>query len=155
MQRKLLAITLVSGLALFARSSILYAEDCNCENETYTLDAHFDTGTSVNVNHNAPNNDQLQLDSVPTPFGFIWVAVSSEGTVVKIDTETGEVLGEYSTTPSSHGWGNPSRTTVDNDGSVWVTNRQNVSNGYGTVVHIGLLENGQCEDRNDNGVIDT
>ena len=53
---------------------------------TYTLDTHFDEGTLVNVNHDAPNNDQLQLDSIATPFNFIWVAVSSKGTVVKIDT---------------------------------------------------------------------
>lgn len=155
MQGKLLAILLTLGLVLFAGSPTLWAADCNCENKTYTLDADFDEGTLVNVNHEDPNNDQLQLDSEANPFGFIWVAVSSVGTVVKIDTETGAILGEFRTTPSSHGLGNPSRTTVDNDGSVWVANRNNVSNGFGSIVHIGLLENGQCEDRNNNGVIDT
>lgn len=120
----------------------------------YTTDADFDLGTLVNVNHTA-TADQLQLDSVATPFDFIWIAVSTEGTVVKINTTTGDVLGEYRTTPSSQVLGNPSRTTVDNDGSVWVANRNNVSNGFGTVLHIGLEENGQCEDRNGNGVIDT
>jgi len=121
---------------------------------TYTLNTHFDEGTLVNVN-DTDVADQLQMDSVPSAFNFIWVAVSSQGTVVKIDTLTGAVLGEYSTTPSSHGWGDPSRTTVDNDGSVWVANRNNVSNGFGTVVHIGLEENGQCEDRDFSGTIDT
>lgn len=120
---------------------------------TYTLDTHFDEGTLINVNHNTP--DQLQLDSEATPFDFIWVAVSSKGTVVKIDTVTGDALGEFRTTPSSHGLGNPSRTTVDNDGSVWVANRNDVFAGSGSVVHIGLQENGQCEDRNGNGLIDT
>ncbi len=33
---------------------------------------------------------------------------------------------------------------------MWATNRDGNS-----VVKIGLVENGQCEDRNDNGVIDT
>ncbi|MCP3976141.1 MAG: hypothetical protein GY720_16795 [bacterium] len=122
---------------------------------TYTLDTHFDEGTLVNVNHDSPNNDQLQLDSVATPFDFIWIAVSSEGTVVKINTVTGDVLGEFRTTPSTHGWGNPSRTTVDNDGSVWVANRNNVAAGFGSVTHIGLEENGQCEDRDTSGTIDT
>jgi streptogramin lyase len=121
---------------------------------TYTLDTHFAEGTLVNVNYDDVP-DQLQLDSEATPFNFIWVAVSSEGTVVKIDTNTGAVLGEYRTTPSSQGLGDPSRTTVDNDGSVWVANRIDVSNGFGTVVHIGLLENGQCEDRDGSGTIDT
>jgi hypothetical protein len=122
---------------------------------TYTLDTHFDEGTLVNVNHDAPNNDQLQLDSIATPFNFIWVAVSSKGTVAKIDTNTGDVLGEFRSTPSSQGPGNPSRTTVDNDGSVWVANRNNVSGGFGTVLHIGLAENGQCEDRDGSGTIET
>jgi len=43
-----------------------------------------------------------------------------------------------------------SRTTVDQNGNVWATNRAGNS-----VVHIGLVENGQCVDRNGNGVIDT
>ena len=121
---------------------------------TYTLNTHFDEGTLVNVNDTDVAN-QLQLNSVATPFDFIWIAVSSEGTVVKIDTLTGAVLGEYRTTPSSQGLGNPSRTTVDNDGSVWVANRNDVSDGFGTVAHIGLEENGQCEDRDGSGTIDT
>ena len=122
---------------------------------TYTLDADFDEGTLVNVNHDSPNIDQLQLDSQATPFNFIWIAVSGRGTVVKINTNTGAILGEYRSTPSSQGPGNPSRTTVDNDGSVWVANRNNVSAGFGTVMHIGLLENGQCEDRDNSGTIET
>ena len=155
MERKLQIILLTLVLVLTTDALTLWASDGNCENKTYTFDADFDEGILVNVSHEAPNNKQLQLDSEATPFGFVWVAVSSEGTVVKIDTETGDILGEFRTTPSNQSLGNPSRTTVDNDGSVWVANRNNVSNGYGTVVHIGLLENGQCEDRNGNGVIDT
>jgi len=120
--------------------------------KVYTLDADFAEGLLVNVNYvDVPN--QLQLDSEATPFDFIWVAASARGTIVKVDTITGDILGEYRSTPSSHGSGNPSRTTVDNDGSVWVANRNNVAGGKGTIVHIGLEENGQCEDRNGNGVI--
>lgn len=136
---------------------------------TYTLDADFDEGTLVAVNHDTPNNNQLQLDSIPTPFDFIWVAVSTNGTVVKIDTNTGAVLAEYSTAPAGRGV-DPSRTTVDNNGNVWVTNRAEggsvaanaiapgtppVGGGMGSLVHIGLEENGQCVDRNGNGAIDT
>jgi YD repeat-containing protein len=93
--------------------------------------------------------NQLQLNSEATGAGFLWVAVSGKGTVVKIDTETGLVVGEYWTSPD---WQpkNPSRTTVDLNGSVWVGNRDGNS-----VVHIGLLENGQCQDRNGNGMIET
>ena len=123
------------------------------DSKTYTLDADFDEGAMVNVNHDVA--DQLQLDSEQTPFDFIWIAASARGTVIKIDTNSGEILGEFRSTPSSQGGGNPSRTTVDGDGSVWVANRNNVSNGYGTVLHIGLEENGQCEDRSGNGQIET
>jgi len=135
---------------------------------TYTLDTHFSEGTLVNVNY-TDVADQLQLNSQATPFGFIWVAVSSVGTVVKIDTVTGAVLGEYRTAPQGMGL-NPSRTTVDNNGNVWVANRneagfvaQNAiapgippsSQSMGSAVHIGLEQNGQCIDRNGNGTIDT
>ena len=123
----------------------------------------------LNVNHDAPNNDQLQLNEAGEPFNFIWVAVSSKGTVVKMDTLTGAVLGEYRTAPQGRGL-NPSRTTVDNNGSVWAANRnesgrvtQNaiapdmppVDQRMGSAVHIGLEENGQCVDRDGSGVIDT
>lgn len=50
---------------------------------------------------------------------------------------------------------NPSRTTVDANGNVWTGNRDEAADGLGSVVHIGLQENGQCEDRNGNGIIET
>ena len=59
---------------------------------TYTLDTHFDEGTLINVNHLVP--DQLQLASVATPFDFIWIAVSSQGTVVKIAVDEGQEVAE-------------------------------------------------------------
>ena len=64
----------------------------------YTDDADFDSGASVNVNHNVPG--ELQLDSSPKLFNFIWVACSSRGTIVKVDTISGTILGEYR---SGHG----------------------------------------------------
>ena len=94
--------------------------------------------------------DEVKLDDTTTPFAFIWVAVSSKNTIVKINTLSGATVGEYWSAPQSSGKGDPSRTTVDKNGSVWVGNR----NG-GSVVHIGLEENGQCVDRNGNKVIDT
>lgn len=118
----------------------------------YTLNADFNQGTLVNVNYDTP--DQLQLDNESTPFNFIWVAASSRGTIVKIDTLTGNVLGEYRSSPDGMAR-NPSRTTVDSNGAVWTTNRDEAGGGAGSVVKIGLLENGGCTDRNGNGVIDT
>lgn len=113
----------------------------------YTLDADFDEGAYNNVVHKIA--DQLQLDDTTTPFNFMWVAVSTKGTIVKIDTETGKVLGEYRTAPIGQPT-DPSRTTVDKRGNVWATNRAGSS-----VVHVGLVENHQCVDRNGNGRIDT
>ncbi|MEW6219922.1 MAG: hypothetical protein AB1634_10360 [Thermodesulfobacteriota bacterium] len=141
----------VTLLALVLGGSSLWAASGNPG--LYTLDADFDQGTMVNVNHEEVA-DQLQLDSQPTPFEFIWVAASSRGTIVKIDTVTGQVLGEYWSAPAGRGR-NPSRTTVDGNGNVWSGNRDEAAGNSGSAVKIGLLENGQCVDRNSNGVIDT
>ena len=122
--------------------------------KTYTLDADFDEGTLINVNHDTPFNDQLQLIDSGEAFNFIWVAASARGTIVKIDTETGAILGEYQSAPNGQAR-NPSRTTVDANGNVWAGNRDESSGGKGSVVHIGLQENGQCVDRNGNGTIET
>lgn len=114
---------------------------------TYTLDADFNEGALVQLALDPA--DKLQLDNRVQVSSFIWVAVSGKGTIVKINTETGAVLGEYWTSPSGQPK-DPSRTTVDMNGNVWATNRAGNS-----VVHIGLVENRQCVDRNNNGVIDT
>ena len=45
---------------------------------------------------------------------------------------------------------------MDKDGSVWLSNPNNIGpNGRGTIVHIGLIENNQCEDRNGSPGIQT
>lgn len=162
MLRKCLPILLMAGSLQLAHASHLTGTPA-----TYTLDADFDDGSLINVVHTP--SDQLQLSDKTTAFNFIWVAASSRGTVVKINTLTGAILGEYRTAPSGQGL-NPSRTTVDLNGNVWVANRNefgfvnqdaialgipSVARGMGSVVRIGLVENGQCEDRNNNGTIET
>lgn len=146
-----LALALVALLA-FVHGSSLSAAPGNPG--VYTLDADYDEGTLVNVNHNTPNNDQLQLDEAPTPLEFIWVAASARGTIVKIDTVTGAVLGEYRSAPEGRGL-NPSRTTVDGNGNVWSANRDESADNKGSAVKIGLLENNQCVDRDGSGTIET
>ena len=89
----------------------------------------------------------LNTATSDSTFPFIWIANSGEGTISKLDTRTGKELGRYRTGPGN---GNPSRTTVDQDGNVWVGNRAN-----NTITKVGLKEYGQCIDRNGNGVIDT
>jgi streptogramin lyase len=119
----------------------------------YTYDADFDEGVMVGVNHDFPAHDQLQLNETPSTFPFIWIAASGRDTIIKIDTIEGKILGEYRSCPKGRG-GNPSRTTVDLDGNVWVGNRNEATNG-GSIVRVGLLEAGACVDRNGNGRIDT
>ena len=113
---------------------------------TYTLDADFEGGTLLNVNHD-PNHDQLQLNQVAVPFPFVNIAVSNRGTVARIDVNTGAVLGEYSTNPDGGGvstFPNPSRTTVDQLGNVWVANRNDHFGSplKGSVARIGLVIGG-------------
>lgn len=120
----------------------------------FTSATDFVEGTLLNVNADSPNDEQLQLDGNTGTLSFIWVAASGRGTIVKIDTETGNILGEYLSAPDGMGR-NPSRTTVDNNGNVWAGNRDEAAGGKGSVVQIGLQENGQCQDRNGNAAIET
>ncbi len=76
----------------------------------------------------------------------IWVANSPDGTVSKIDTETGVEVARYRTGPGSP---DPSRTTVGLDGDVVVANR-----GGASAVRIHA-DTETCPDVNMNGVIDT
>jgi streptogramin lyase len=119
-------------------------------NVLYTLDADFDQGTLVNLNHDAPNANQLQLNTTSGTFPFIWIALSLRCTIAKVDTTTGAILGEYRTISDEASCAQSSRTTVGLDGSVWVGHR-----GPGGVTHVGLAELSQCVDRNGNGTIET
>jgi hypothetical protein len=91
----------------------------------------------------------LGTRAVSDTFPFIWIANSGEGTISKLDINTGREMGRYRTGPSNVN-GNPSRTTVDQNGNVWVGNRN-----HNTITKIGLVEADQCVDRNGNGVIET
>jgi hypothetical protein len=117
--------------------------------KTYTLDAEFDQGTLVNVNHDVVH-DQLQLNEQTSTFPFIWISMSLRCTIAKVDTNSGAILGEFSTISDSEGCNESSRTTVALDGSVWVGHR-----GPGGATHVGLKELNQCLDRNSNGTIET
>ncbi|AUG56908.1 S-layer homology domain-containing protein [Acetivibrio saccincola] len=87
---------------------------------TYTTTKDFEEGIKINLS--SQEIDCLKLDETTKTFNYMWVAVSSKGTVVKINTDTGEILGEYRTAPEGQPL-NPSRTTVDHEGNVWVANR--------------------------------
>jgi len=131
---------------------------------TYTLDGQFDLGVMNGVNHDAPNNNQLQLSTTGSTFPVMWIANAGEDTVSRIDTDIpstaipsgGCETARYRTSfgPTSHGaWSGPapSRTAVDQDGNVYVANRH--FDGRSAEVMRILAEGGI--DRNHNGVIDT
>jgi len=115
----------------------------------YTLNADFDEGTALNLNHNAPGINQLQLNTSTTPFPFVNIPASGRGTVIRIDVNTGAVLSEYRTSPDGMAH-DPSRTTVDQHGNVWVANRAeaSISGGVpkGSIARIGLVIGGTRAD---------
>ena len=124
--------------------------------KTWTSDPDFDLGSLQAVNHDAPNNNQLQLNASGSTLPFMWIANAGEDTVSKIDTNTGKELARYRTwaAAGTHGaWGGPapSRTAVDSDGNVYVANRH--FDGNKPQVMKILLTGGI--DRNGNGTIET
>jgi len=134
----------VASMAFLGVGSV-HASVCS---RTYTLDADFDEGVLVGVEHETVH-DQLQLSEEPVTLPFIWVPNQGEGTVSKVNTETGDELSRYRVGPAGD-FCSPSRTTVDLFGNCWVGSR-----ALGTAVKIGLLEAGEWIDRNSNGLPDT
>ncbi len=171
MPSKKLSVFLFVILLLFIGQTAL-------ADRTYISSADFEEGELINVN---PNKDQLQLD-MPTISPFVYVVASGRGTVLRLDADTGEILGEYRTAPLGRER-NPSRTSVDSKGNVWTANRdedQPTTEGgepSGSVVKIGIViggtrlvdpETGEmteyiqgpfryntCVDRNNDGLIRT
>jgi hypothetical protein len=142
--RKKLPFTLMLAAAILPG----IGKNALAEERTFTLDADFDEGTIVNLNHDIPSHNQLQLyDGDTKPFRFINIAASARGTVVRIDTDTGEIVGEYRTAPEGRGL-SPSRTTVDKYGNVWTGNRGEAENNSGSVVKIGIVVGGTRCDEN-------
>ncbi len=128
----------------------------------YTLNAHFDKGVLNNLNHDAPNGDQLQItvDGVSLPKPYMFLAHTNDGLMLKLDTATGKQLARYDSTllkdcPScpvgKNSW-YPSRVVVDFDGDVYVANRAFGVQGALTKIAGSI---GSCIDRNGNGMIET
>ncbi len=135
------------GLATSAVALVSITVAPNPRSRTYTLNADFLQGQFFKALE--VTNDELMLRSKAEAFNNLWVAVSTKGTIVRVDTDTGEIKGEYKSAPDGEPL-SPSRTTVDMDGSVWAANRNGNS-----VVHISVPEAGLWKDRNTNGVLDT
>ncbi|SDG65010.1 hypothetical protein SAMN05216553_11049 [Lentzea fradiae] len=130
------SLTLLAGLSVPALAVPTPGTDV-----LYTLDADFDRGTLQDVNHDSPNDDQLQLNRSTVFFPYVNVAASARGTMVRIDVNTGQIVGEWASAPAGRGK-NPSRTTVDKFGSTWLSNRDENEGGRGSVTRIAVIQGG-------------
>ena len=118
---------------------LLFAGPIHAATHTYTNQADWQFGLYTSTNSDEPPIGHVKLNqSIVTPFDHIWVSMAGRDAVVRIDTNfndpdgfvslaesaagAGAVFGEYLTRPNGMG-GNPSRTTVDANGDVWVGNR--------------------------------
>ena len=133
---------LTAGLAL-----ALLALPAAGQSRTWTTNADFDEGLLLQVNHDPPNRDQLQLDEGGS-FSLLSVACGGRNTVVRIRTDDGTVVGEYLTAPAGLD-GDPSRATTDLVGNAWVGNRLEDGSGgevFGSVAQVGVVVGGTRTD---------
>jgi len=120
----------------------------------YSTNNDFDNNNTVFINVDMHTADQLGLKSSGINLKFLWIPESSSYTIIKINTDTGVVVGCYKMKPGSYSAGYYTSISVDMDGSLWITNSPD-SYQRGIITHIGLEENNQCKDRNGNGKIET
>lgn len=113
---------------------------------TYSSDEDFESGTMVGMES---GSGTLTMSESWSALPYLWMPSISTGTVSKVDTDTGAELARYRTGPDEITLG-PTPAAVSLDGSCWVGNRS-----AGTLVKIGLYENGGCIDQNGNGSIET
>jgi hypothetical protein len=135
--------------------------------EHFIPGVHMGPGTENPFAPTAGNSDGVGLDSRGdlvlnsdlTRMNFLWVANSGEGTVSKIDVTADPPVevGRFHTGIDENN-ADPSRTSVDLIGDVFVANRaRNYPAGAGDIsslTKIAALEE-RCIDRNGNGAIET
>lgn len=142
--RALVPTAIVAGLSLWSG----YALGAS---KTYTMDADFALGILENVNYNAPNSNQLQLNTIGAGSKYLFIANHDESTVSKYDTVLNREVSRYRTyaNPSV---GNPSRIAIDVDGNAYVLNREP---GSGRPPQLLKILVDTAIDRNGNSIVDT
>ena len=118
--------------------------DLTCNQQTvgsgsWNLNSENATGLGLDPQGNVV----LDLSSIALNLKFIWIANSPNNTVSKVDCKTITEVGRYNVCSD------PSRTSVDLEGNVWVACR-----GDGQVAKI-IADKKNCIDKNGNGIIET
>ena len=129
-----------------------FCDDCipPCYTEGIVEPTAMDPGSTGLVPN--PDGPGVVLGSSEEEGGFAWIANSSEGTVSKLDVQTGAEVGRYRVGLWGSGNDSPSRTAVDDYQNAYVANR--AFDRQGSVTKIAGFER-YCVDRNGNGIIDT
>ena len=108
--------------ALFV-ASVLLPSTVMGKTKQWTSQADWSAGTGNNFDaKKTPGALQIFYDPAKQQYNetrFIYIPSSGLNTVAKMDTKTGQILWVYNLTPLGKG-SNPSRTTVDTRGNVWV-----------------------------------
>ncbi len=101
--------------------------------------------TLVNLTRD-PGTGTIGFGPTISTFPSVFMAASTRGTIVRIDVNTGVIVGEYRTSPQTHPGLSPSRTTVDKFGECWVGNRTDINDTDtahpGSVTRIGIAVGG-------------
>ncbi|MCS6799014.1 MAG: putative metal-binding motif-containing protein, partial [Myxococcota bacterium] len=95
---------------------------CRAGGSGVGTDRPFDPGRDESEGVGLDPEGALVLDSRRVVTHFIWIANSGEGTVSKVDTRTFVEVARYITGPAGRG-NDPSRTSVNTEGDVYVGNR--------------------------------
>jgi hypothetical protein len=119
--------------------------DCKTNKTGAGTEDPFDPETNESGNVSLDQDGALVLDrSASQSPHVIWIANSGQSTVSKVDTTTFQELGRYRT-----GAGDPSRTSVNSIGDVYVGNR-----GGHSLTKISAAGD-KCPDSNGDGVVTT
>ena len=125
-------------------SFVVGGDDTGFNTDDNAADCDHNCGYNVSVDEDGNLILDVTKNLIDLP--FMWVANDTDKTISKIDTETGKELARYTVGPEC---GSPSRTAVEESGSVWVGCRQG-----SRIVKIAAHKS-DCVDKNGDGTIDT
>lgn len=123
------------------------------QQQPFQFDVDLSSGTATNLMLEVGNPTTLQLATYEFPYRYMNVATlngagQDSGTIVRIDTESGEVLGEYRSAPAGYPT-SPSRTSFDSQGNVWIGNRDiERIEEFGSIIKLGFVIGGTRCDAN-------